>query len=205
MFDVSKHFPVKLITPEGTKTVVVSMPSDQQWSDWRRKKKVKQTDLGRRKSTMEMSKGEQIDLDLVNAIRQEQEGVDPFDIDMEEAARVLNTLSICEVSEQPERDGSVFVINLKVMRRFDTVHRVRVPSVKDSQNYQRQRSSVVFGAYNTSEFRINLDASKKLYDAIVERSEGYVGAIPVIHKAEVVNVLLQEIEALQEEVDEPGE
>lgn len=204
-FDTKQEIAVKVQAPEGIKTVLVSMPTDSQWADWRRKKKIHQTDLGRRNYTIDPSKADAVDLQLFQAIRRTAEDVAPCDIDVYEAAYILGKLSECDIPERPERDGSHFTLKLKVMGRILTEHRLRVPTMKEMMEYERQRSSVVFGAYNTQEIRINLRAAGKLYDDVHQSHEGYVNDVPIIHKAEVVNALLQEIRSEQEEVDEPGE
>lgn len=203
-FDTSSEIGIKIPAPEGVKHVVVGWPSDNQWAEWRRRKKINQTDLGRRKYTMDPSKAEPADQELFDAIRKKPEDVAPCDVDVYEAAYVIGRLSECDVNEQPEREGSHFILKLKIMNRLDASHRVRVPSMREMMEYERQRSAVVFAAYNTQEIRINLRAAAKLYDEIHQSHEGYTNGVPIIHKAEIVNILLQEIRNEQEEADELG-
>src|SRR4051812_47157216 len=132
------------IQGEQPKKVVVTFPTDDQFIAWRRKKKVVQKDLGRRSFQIEMSKPEACDLALVNAIRIDKEGPT---IDDAEAVHIINRLSACEVPTRPDREGSAYVIAMKVMGRVNTSHTLRIPSVKEQMNYERMRSSVVFGQY----------------------------------------------------------
>lgn len=190
----------------GLKSIVVNYPSDVLITEWRRKKKVQQKSLGRGYSEFESSKPEKIDLDTISAVRIDKE--DGPEIDEAEAVYVLGLLTECEASDRPERDGNRYRVALKVMRGIDTVHVLRVPTMKQIMDYERQRSSVRTGPYGQQEIRINYRAAADLYDAIVDKAEttGYVGGIvPIVHKAEAVNTLLQEIRSAHEEVADSGE
>lgn len=195
MFDSKAELGIRLLD----RRVSVSMPSDTEWIEWRRKKKIQQKDLGRRSFQMESSKPEQADTDLFNKINRGAaiEGAAP--VDEAEAFYVINKLAECEVREQPERDGSQFVIQMRVLGKLDTTHVLRVPSMKEMMDYERTRSSVTFGQYGTQEIRINYRAAADLYEKLKVRADGYVNDIPVPHKAEAINVLLQEIRAEQDE------
>jgi hypothetical protein len=94
---------------------------------------------------------------------------------------------------------------MKIMRKLATTHTLKLPSVKEMMDYERARSSVVFAAYGSQEIKINFRASADLYDKLKISTEGYAGDVPVPHKAEAVNILLQEIRAEQEEAPEADE
>jgi hypothetical protein len=202
MFDMKGDFPIFIQTPEGAKKILVRYPTDEEFASWRRKKKVVQKDLGRRAFQIEASKPSREDLELATALRKDENS--PA-IDEAEAASILARLAECEVENQPEREGSAFRIAMKVMRKHDVVHTLRVPWVKEITNYERMRSSVVIGAYGTQEIRINYNAGAELYDLLKMKVEGYTGEVPICHKAEAVNVLLQEIRSEQEEEPEIDE
>lgn len=198
MFDVKQDLAIKIPSPEGVKRAEVRYPTDAEWIEWRRKKRIQQKDLGRRSFQIEASKPEQADLELYQKIRNPNQESAP-QIDEAEAYYIISELVGAEVAERPERDGQSFAIKLKAMRRFSTLHVLRVPTMKESMEYERMRSSVVFGQYGTQEIRVNFSAAAGLYDKLKQRVEGYVGEVPVPHKAEAVNVLLQEIRAEQDE------
>ena len=202
MFDLKADLGIRLLSPDGDKKVSASFPSDADVIEWRRKKKIHQKDLGRRSFTMEPSKPEAIDLALATKMLRTPEGETTVEIDEAEAFHIINQVLACDVTENPEREGSVFVIRMKVVDRFKTVHVLRVPSMRDMMEYERNRNIVTFGQYGKQEIRINYRAAADLYDkvAVKERLEGYAGGlVPVAHKAEAVNVLLQEIRAQQED------
>src|SRR3982750_2211797 len=127
MFDSKAEIGIN-IQGEQSKKVVVRFPGDDQFIAWRRKKKVLQKDLGRDKFQIEQSKPEDCDLALVNAIRVDKDGPE---IDKAEAVHILNRLAKCEVPTRPEREGQAFVIEMKVMNRLATTHKLRIPSVQE--------------------------------------------------------------------------
>jgi hypothetical protein len=208
MFDSRLELGIKLPSPEGVKKVSVAFPSATDWYEWRRKKRITQRDLGRRSSQIDPSKPEQADVDLFRKIVRTAEDASPVEVDESEAFFIVNKLAECEVTERPERDGNTFVLRLKIFGKLETIHRLRVPTMREMMDYERQRSAVTFGQYGTQEIRINFQASAELYDRLVKEVTGYEHPdpkdIPVPHKAQIVNELLQELRAEQEE-DEPGE
>jgi hypothetical protein len=194
MFDSKAEIGVTL-QGEQPKKVCVRFPTDEQFIAWRRKKKVLQKDLGRDKFQIEQSKPEECDLLLANAIRVDKDGPE---IDKSEAVHILNRLAKCEVPTKPEREGQSFLIEMKVMGRLTTTHKLRIPSVQEQMDYERMRSSVIFGKYG-QEIRINFQAAIDLYEKLKLETSGYANDIPVTHKAEAINVLLQELRAEDEE------
>jgi hypothetical protein len=201
MFDMLKgEIALNLHSPDGPKKVLVRFPTDSEFIEWRRKKKIVQKDLGRRKFQIESSVPEACDLTLLSEIRLDKENGPS--LDEAEAYYAIGQLAEAEVKEQPQREGSAYVIRMKIMRKLTTKHTLRVPSVREMMDYERMRSSVVFGQYGQQEIRINFRASAELYDKLKLSTEGYANEIPVPHKAEAVNVLLQEIRGEQEETHE---
>jgi hypothetical protein len=194
MFDSKAEIDLK-IQGEQPKNAVFRFPTDAEFIAWRRKKKVVQKDLGRRKFQMEQSKPETCDLALVNAIRVDKDGAA---LDEAESLHVITRLTECEVPNRPDREGYAYTIRMKALRRIPTSHTLRVPSVKEQMDYERNRSSVIFGQYG-QEIRINFAAASDLYDKLKVAVEGYSNDIPVWHKAEAVNVLLQELRDEQED------
>ena len=69
MFDMKGEIALTLPAAEGPKKIVVRYPSDSEFIEWRRKKKIVQKDLGRRSFQIESSKPEPCDLALATAIR----------------------------------------------------------------------------------------------------------------------------------------
>jgi hypothetical protein len=93
---------------------------------------------------------------------------------------------------------------MKVMNRLTTTHKLRIPSVQEQMDYERMRSSVIFGKYG-QEIRINFQAAIDLYEKLKLETSGYANDIPVTHKAEAINVLLQELRAEDEASPDPDD
>jgi hypothetical protein len=203
MFDVNAPIDINLLSAEGPKKITVRYPSDAEFTEWRKKKKVTQKDMGRRSFQIEQSRPERCDMDLVAKIRTDKE-TGP-QIDEAEAFHVVSRLANCETSERPERDGANFSIRIKAMGKLQTTHVLRIPSMREVMDFESARSSVIFGQYGRQDIRINFQASADLYDKLKVSVEGYTGAVPVPHKAEAVNVLLQEVRSMQEEESEGEE
>jgi hypothetical protein len=200
LFDSTRELGIALPSEEGTKRVSVSFPSDTDFCEWRRKKKIIQKDLGRRSYQIVPPEPEKIDLDLVTKILVKREDEVAPELDEADANYIINRLSQCEVSEQPEREGSAYVIKLKVLGQFRTVHVLRLPNMREWTSFDKLRSSIKFLPYGTQEIRMNYQVAGELYDKLKQRVDGYVGdRVPVSHKYEAVNVLLQEFRAQQEE------
>lgn len=201
MFDIKAEIGIP-IPGAQSKKAVVRFPTDEEFTVWRRKKKVQQKDLGRRSFQIEQSKPEPIDLELYNKIRTD---AGSSEIDEAEAYYVINRLADCEVSSRPEREGDSYTIQMKIMRKLTTSHTLRIPSVKEMMDYERMRSAVIFGQYGNQEIKINFQASSDLYDKLKVSTQGYLNGVPVPHKAEAINVLLQEVRAEQEETLDAGD
>lgn len=200
MFDLKAATNLTLNNEDGSaKKIVVRSPTDAEFIAWRRKKKVIQKDLGRGEYKIDPSVPGAADLELLAAIRLDEDG--PA-VNEKEAAFILGRLAECEVSTQPERDGAAFRIKMRVQRKFTVYHTLRIPSVAEMMDHDRARSSVTFGKYG-QEIRINFSASAELYDKLKVSVEGYANnQVPVPHKAEAISVLLQEVRSDEEEPTE---
>lgn len=202
MFDSKTEFAIDVPGP-AEKKPLVGWPSDKQWCEWRRKKKIVQKDIGRGYYQIQPSEAHQIDLDTFNAIRIKKDGEPEVEIDIDEAEYVIGRLAMCETTESPEREGNTYRIKIRVMDSIDTVHVLRIPTMKESKDYGRSRPPLIQGPYGTHEIRIDYHGAGKLYDTVKVSAEGYAGDVPIIHKVEAVNVLLQEMNSQAAGV--PGE
>jgi hypothetical protein len=105
LFDSTLELGIKLPSPEGVKRVSVSFPSDADFSEWRRKKKIVQKDLGRRSFQIEASQPEQCDLDLLKKILVTEEGQPTPEIDEAEASYIVSKLAESEVPDKAGAGG----------------------------------------------------------------------------------------------------
>lgn len=198
MFDAKAEIVQKVFKDGEIVRPVVRFPTDDEYITWRRKKKVQQTQLGRGNYEMTPAKPESADLALYKAIQVDKDG--PV-IDQAEAFVLVNQLFDCDIPTHPEQEGKTYVVEMKAMNRFDTLHTLKVPSMQQMTNHHG--ASVINGAYNTQDIRLNPQSSCDLYNELVQRTEGYVGNIvPAVHKVAVINAFLQEVREAMKDTPE---
>ena len=197
MFDMKAEISIPIRSAEGIRQVIVRYPTDSEFLEWRRKKKILQNDLGRDSYEIVPSKPEACDLALVKLIQSDEAPI----TEEAEAYYILDRLFKTDISSRPEREGSGYTIRMKVMQKVKTSHTLRLPSVKETMDYERQRPPLTLKKFGQQEIRLNYSAAGELYDKLKQFSEGYQGDTPVLHKQEVINVLLQQIRS----DEEPGD
>ena len=196
MFDSTTEVEVKIPSPDGAKTAVLTFPEDQAWIDRMRSQRMTIRNLGRGKSTTEVADFSSADKQLFDSIK-----VSGDDFDAYEAQRAIAKLAQAEV-EEGERDGNAFSIPIRTIAGM-TTHVLRIPSQKELNDYQKRSVSIVDGRHGRQEVKINLQASGDLYDKVVVKSEGYTGPVPVVHKSAAVNELLALLRLEEEEECDP--
>ncbi|MCC6363020.1 MAG: hypothetical protein IT165_05815 [Bryobacterales bacterium] len=188
MFDVAKPITVNLRTPEGVKTIRVRFPSDEDWIERQRRRKVIIKQLGRGISETIISGGEDADAALLAKIREGDGEVDPF-----EANRIVEQLSQAEVDDVVQT-GDSFRVALRVLGGVVT-HLLKMPSAKDVFEYRRGFARVLDLPYNRQELTINLGAAGALYKKLITATEGYAGEAPIIHQAVAVKAAIDALDA----------
>jgi len=197
MFDAARPITVNLRTPEGVKTIRVRFPSDEDWIERQRRRKVLIKQLGRGVSETIISGGEDADAALLAKVREGEGEVDPF-----EANRIVEQLSQAEVDDVVQT-GDSFRVTLRVLGGVVT-HLLKMPSAKDVFEYRRGFARVLDLPYNRQELTINLAAAGALYKKLVTATEGYVGGSPIIHQAVAVKAAIDALDAGLQEVGDPN-
>jgi hypothetical protein len=192
MFDASKQFVVKILSGEE-KQCTVRYPSDAEWCERAAKQRLVRRLLGRSKSQYEALDSEAVDGELFARIRLDEDGA-PFD--EAEAAKVIARLERVSVI-CVERAGNKYRIEL-VVPGGRTAHLLRIPSQRDVLEYSRASIHVTDGR-RQQEIRVSLEPAGRLYDKLAESTEGYAGAVPVIHKSAAISELLAEIDSEAED------
>jgi hypothetical protein len=184
VFDASRPISINLRTPAGVKTLKVRFPSDYEWIERQRRRKVTIKQLGRGVSETIIANGEDVDAALLAKIREGDEPeVDPF-----EAVKVIEQLSLAEVDDVTPEANS-FRVQLRVLGAV-TTHVLKMPSAKDVFEYRRSFARVLDLPYNRQELTINIAAAAALYKKLATTTEGYVGDIPIIHQAVAVKAAI---------------
>jgi hypothetical protein len=191
MFDAKQPIIIHLRTPDGVKPVRVRFPTDEEWIDRQKKRKVIVKQLGRGVSETTIPDSAEADAALLAKIRLPEENapeVDPF-----EASRIIEQLSQADVDDVVQV-GDGFRVTLRVL--CGTVgHVLRMPSAKDVFEYRRGFARVLDLPYNRQELTINLAAAGALYKELITATEGYAGEAPIIHQAVAVKAAIDALDA----------
>ena len=198
MFDASKPITVNFRTPDGLKAIRLRFPTDEEWIERQKRRKVLIKQLGRGVSETIVSGGEDADAALLAKIREE----DGPEVDAFEASRVIEQLSQADVDDVVQ-EGDRFHVTLRVLGGTVT-HEIRMPSAKDVFDYRRSFARVLDLPYNRQELTINLGAAAALYKKLAESTEGYAGAVPVIHQAVAVKAAIDALDATFQETTDPN-
>jgi len=200
VFDASRPVTVNLRTPDGVKTIRVRFPTDEEWIDRQRKRKVIVKQLGRGVSETTIPDSQDVDGALLAKIRvgeDEEPVVDPF-----EASRVIEQLSQAEVDDVASI-GDGFRVTLRVLGGTVT-HELRMPSAKDVFEYRRGFARVLDLPYNRQELVINLAPAATLFKKLIQSSECYAGDVPIIHQAVAVKAAIDALDAVFQEAGDPN-
>jgi len=196
VFDATRPVAIQLRGPDGVKTIRVRFPSDEEWAERQRRRKLIIKNLGRRRSETTVSNSEDVDAALLEKIRTEEEP----EVDAFEAQKVIDQLATCDVDDVGIV-GDAFRITLRVLGGTVT-HLLKMPSAKDVADYRRGFARIVDLPFNRQELTINVRAAGDLYKKLVEATEGYAGDVPIIHQAEAVKAAIDGLDAsFQEDAD----
>jgi hypothetical protein len=195
VFDSGRQVEIQLRSAEGTRTVKVRFPTDEEWIERQRRRKIIIKQLGRGVSETTIPNAEEVDAALFRKIRiDEGEEVDAY-----EASRIIDQLSQAEVDEVVA-EGAAFRVLLRVPGGT-TLHVLRMPSAKDVIEYRRGFARILDLPFNRQELTVNLAVAGALYQKLCQTREGYAGAVPIIHQAVAVKAAIDALEAGFEERD----
>ena len=198
MFDQTKPITMNLRTPDGVKTVRLRFPTDDEWTERQRRRRVIIKQLGRGVSETTVANAEDGDAALLAKIRDgEEPAVDSF-----EASRIIDQLSQAEVDDVVQA-GDAFRVSTRVLGGV-TSHILKMPSAKDIFEYRRSFARILDLPFNRQELTINLAAAGALYKRLSQGAEGYAGEVPVIHQAVAVKAAIDALEAGFQEDRDPN-
>jgi hypothetical protein len=182
---------ITLAVQNPPKEAVVRMPTADEWLERMRTQKSIRKDLGCRRTRNDISRNPKADSELFKKIQVSGDEMDEY-----EAERFIGILQSASVITA-EREGDGYAITLK-WRYFgqmegETVHHLRIPTLREMAEYRRGVVSVVDLPYGQQELRYHITAAVELYDKLVKSTEGYSDGteIPPVHKAPVITELIQ--------------
>jgi hypothetical protein len=190
VFDASMSIAMNLRTQDGVKTIRVRFPSDEEWIERQRRRKVIVKDLGRGQSETTVINREDADAALLAKIRTEQDGpeVDPF-----EAAKLIEELATCEIDDVvPVGEG--FRITTRVLGTT-TTHLLKIPTAKDQFEYRRGFARAITLPFGRQELTVNIAPVGAMYKRLVVATEGYASAnVPIVHQAVAVRAAMDALD-----------
>ena len=189
VFDSTRPIAINLRAPGGVKTVRVRFPSDDEWIERQRRRKVIIKQLGRGISETIVGNGEEVDAALGAKIRSEPAP----EIDAFEAVKVVEQLSTAEVDDVVS-EGDSFRVTTRVLGG-STAHVLNMPSAKEVFDYRRGFARVLDLPFGKQELTINIAPAGALYKKLVASAEGYAGDVPIIHQAVAVKAAIDAMDA----------
>jgi hypothetical protein len=200
MFDAKQPINIHLRTPDGGKTVRVRFPTDEEWIDRQKKRKVIVKQLGRGVSETTIPDSAEADATLLAKIRLPEENAP--EVDAFEASRIIEQLSQADVDDV-EQVGDAFRVILRVLGGT-VAHILKMPSAKDVFEYRRGFARVLDLPYNRQELIINLAPAAALFKKLLDSSEGYAGDVPIIHQAVAVKAAIDALDGVFQETGDPN-
>jgi hypothetical protein len=193
VFDVNRPIEIKLQSAEGVKALTVRFPTDAEWIERQRRRKIIIKQLGRGTSETIVPGSEDIDAELVAKLR--SDGGGGAEIDGFEATRILEQLSQADVDDVVPEAGA-FLVKLRVPGGI-TSHNARMPSAKEIIEYRRAFARVLDLPFNKQSLTVNLGTAGDLYGKLCPtQNEDYAaGAVPIIHRAMVVKAAIDALES----------
>jgi hypothetical protein len=182
------------------KPVRVRFPTDEEWIDRQKKRKVIVKQLGRGVSETTIPDSADADAALLAKIRLPEENAP--EVDAFEASRIMEQLSQADVDDVVQ-EGDAFRVTLRVLGGTVS-HVLRMPSAKDVFEYRRGFARVLDLPYNRQELIINLAPAATLFKKLLESSEGYSGEVPIIHQAVAAKAAIDALDGAFQETGGPN-
>ena len=188
MFDSARPITLKLQTPDGPKSVSVRFPSDEEWTERQRARKIVTKSLGRGMSKSDVPGHEEVDEAFVRKIK-----ADGPDVDCYEAMTIVGVLSRCDVTDV-ERDGAGYIVRMAIPGGEASVA-MRMPTAREIYAFRREYVSAVELPHGKSSTSVNLEAAARLFDALSGETTGYARPVPIIHKEAALVAMIAEFES----------
>jgi hypothetical protein len=188
MFDTNTTYTIPLRLATGKTDITVRWPTDEEWFLHRKRRRILQRQMGRGAHTTELDDSA-ADPQLYEAIK--LNGAPP--LTPAEANFIVSTISTCNILGV-ELHADDAEVKLETATGPVT-HTLRIPSM-DQVRKLENATQLISLPYNLQQFRPSLEASANLWDQCSGRVEGYVGAVPNIHKDVAIRNV---ITALQQE------
>ena len=187
--------------PNPPKTASLRLPTNDEMLQRLAQQKSIRRSMGRRKSQTEFVPNPKADIDLFSKIRLDKDGPE---FDEFEAGNAISKLTFCEITGC-QRNGETYDITLNTLFG-ETVHHVKVPTLRDISIYRRTVVSAIDLPHNQEELRFRIEPAVDLYKLVAVAIDGYadsieLSAVPPHHMSSVVVELIQAMDDLDPAFD----
>jgi len=191
MLDTSQEVTVPGRTSSGRTDITIRWPSDKEWADRNKRRKIFIKRLGRGRSETTVDPGD-ADQRLYEAIK--LNGAPPLTVG--ESTRVIEALAQTDVLDVTlEADTGLVTL----ATAGGTVHhRLKLPSADQVLAFRRNSTRLIDLPLNTQQIIILLDPAVQLWNDCNGQSDDYAKEIPAVHKDAAIRAV---IEALDREVN----
>jgi len=192
-----RGFPVRIdASPTGPKLALLRLPTPDEEVKYFSAQRTIYRDLGRGMGEWEDAPTPKADLALFRALRLDtgsgSNGDSPSEFDEAEAKYAISLILRNQIVST-ERDGDSYTIQLATPLGL-TTHVLRLPYHSERQEYQNGVVKSRDMPHNITERRMPIEVPVRLYDKIVQKSDGYgEGVVPPHHKRSVVYALMSDL------------
>ncbi len=199
MFNSQAEFEIPILSG-GVKKCKLRFPTDAEWCEASRKRKVLRESIGRGKSQSRVLGTEASSAELFAKVRIDKDGA-PFD--GAEAGAAIARLERCSVIRS-ERDGDAFRVTMNVAGG-QVVHLLKIPLQSDLLAFSRAAAPPIIEGRRSQEIRTYLEPSGELWGKIGRTESGYAeaSAVPIIHKDAAITELLVQMDAVDGNDQDP--
>jgi hypothetical protein len=197
-FSIEKPIKTKLIRPDGDVVITLRFPSDDEWIERSRRRKIRSRNLGNGKTQNIPQAPDLQDMTLVNSLVIGEGKVE----DEHEAKRVLDRVSTATVDSDIVREGSNLRIPLRIFG-VQTMHIVRVPTERERGEFLQNSGIPTISQGSIDTYGFNLGGAADLYAKLKKDVIGYDGAVSVVHALAVVSAAFEFIDQ-EIEGDDPN-
>lgn len=186
MFDTTREYKFKIPSPNGIVEALVKFPTDEQWLEYHRSRRVIEKSLGRNQSEVTIVGGEQAAARLFSAVANGSAGK----LDSNQVEMVIDRMASVKVDGVEDEGGSY-----RVALRFffsSATHVLKMPTAKQMKEAEAA-TRVIGGKFGATEIRVNLETFAALYGEMATSSDGYSGPVPILHKHAAVQAVLSEL------------
>jgi hypothetical protein len=188
-FDINQPVKLKVIRPDGDVTITLRFPTDEEWIERSRRRKIRSRNLGNGKTQSIQNPPDSHNAELVNGLRVGE----CAEVDLHEAKRILDRISTAAIDGDITREGANLRIPLKILG-VSTVHIIRIPTERERGEFLQMSGVPTISQGNIDTYGFNLGGAADLYPKLRKDAIGYTGNVSVVHALAILNAAFEFID-----------